>query len=71
VDFGHLLRVPRHQLELLIGGPLDDETAHEHASPPRTASHQRNNKKHAQPKNQPPLFNPNPTTTTTTRHPNP
>jgi hypothetical protein len=23
VDFGHVLRVPRHQLELLIGGPLD------------------------------------------------
>lgn len=24
IDLGHVLRVPRHQLELLIGGPLDD-----------------------------------------------
>jgi hypothetical protein len=23
VDFGHVLRVPRHQLEAIVGGPLD------------------------------------------------
>jgi hypothetical protein len=28
VDFGHVLRVPRHQLELLIGGPLDAPDDH-------------------------------------------
>jgi hypothetical protein len=28
VDFGHVLRVPRHQLELLIGGPLDTPGHH-------------------------------------------
>lgn len=30
VDFGHVLRVPRHQLEAIVGGPLgrdDDPTA--------------------------------------------
>ena len=84
VDFGHVLRVPRHQLELLLGAPLDDldespsppvavppsrPNVTEHPpSPPR----RKTNKNH-QPKNQnqPQLFNPNPTTNQTTRNPNP
>ena len=34
VDFGHVLRVPRHALEALIGGPLDAA----HLEPPVTTS---------------------------------
>ncbi len=82
VDFGHVLRVPRRQLELLLGGPLDDTD--EQPAPPIAATparpsvpepppsppRRKTNKNH-QPKNQPQLFNPNPTTTTSTRTPNP
>jgi hypothetical protein len=56
-----VLRVPRHQLELLVGGPLDD--VDEQPAPPTAPTHHRNTNKHNQPGNQPQLFNPNPATT--------
>ena len=77
VDFGHVLRVPRHQLELLVGGPLDDtdELAARPVAPtpsdpsatelPPSKPHRRTTNKKHQPKSQPQLFNP----TTTTPNP--
>jgi hypothetical protein len=76
VDFGHVLRVPRHQLELLVGGPLDDtddRPARPVAPTPSdpiateplpSAPHRRTTNKNDQPKSQPQLFNPNPAPTT-------
>ncbi len=77
VDFGHVLRVPRHQLELLVGGPLDDtddQPARQVAAatpsdpiatePPPSTPHRRKTSAKHQPKSQPQLFLPNPAPTT-------
>ena len=81
LDFGHVLRVPRHQLEVLLGGPLDaDErpappvgatpSRPSVTEPPPSPPRRKTNKNH-QPKNQnqPQLFNPNPTATARTPNP--